>query len=709
MEAVAGLDLCVGPSEIYCLLGLPRAAVQRRVSEYSKGMRQKVGIAIAIAKEADALLLDEPTSGLDPQASNEFSELLGRLRDRGVAVLLATHDLFRAKETGTRVGIMRHGRLVTEMSTDEIGHADLERIYLEHMHGVRGRAMIKHIVRKEFTDVVRDGRFRWCAALVGALLLVSLGHGWVQARQAQEELAAAQATARDHWESQGEKNPHSAAHYGIYAFKPRLALSFVDEGVDPYTGTSVWLEAHRQNDFLMRPAQDATSAQRVGALTAAQVLQHLVPLLTDRAALTESLLAEHGVERVEDLPLNEVGVYLQESEEFGNRIFDRNYGALWDTFERQGLVHEALAAAAPLLAVRTLSMGLAGTDVEQHRHFATAAEAYRRDLMRRMNGDLAENSRTGELYTAGPDLWPRVPPHGMAWERFQEGTVEAARTGNAERVQALEQELADIANGGRPSSGGFGTSGRVLLWCATVTLYALFWFALAAWVNSLRRSSAWNATVLVGAWLVLVVVLPAAVNIAAGLLHPLPSRVEMITAQREASNEAVNRRSELLARYLEDHPEMAGGVVAEESGRAALAWAATDAVNQRLEEVTAVHDARRAEQLALVRRYRFLSPALLAQEVLVDAAGTGDARFARFQSQVRAFAEEWRQFFVPAILAGDQMTAAVLPDVPAFRFVDEDSSDVAGRAAVPLTVLGGLVALVIAGAGAGLGKVRGAD
>ena len=114
--------------------GLPSDAMQRRVSEYSKGMRQKVGIAIAIAKEADALLLDEPTSGLDPQASNEFSELLGGLRERGVAVLMATHDLFRAKETGTRVGIMRHGRLVTEMSTDEIGHADLERIYLEHMH-----------------------------------------------------------------------------------------------------------------------------------------------------------------------------------------------------------------------------------------------------------------------------------------------------------------------------------------------------------------------------------------------------------------------------------------------------------------------------------------------------------------------------------------------------------------------------------------------
>ena len=259
------------------------------------------------------------------------------------------------------------------------------------------------------------------------------------------------------------------------------------------------------------------------------------------------------------------------------------------------------------------------------------------------------------------------------------------------------------------ATGSSGSPGRVLLWCVTVVTYTLFWFALAAWVNSLGRSSAWNATVLVGAWLVLVAVLPAAVNIASGLLHPLPSRVQMITVQREASNEAVNRRSELLARYLEDHPEMAGGVVAEEPGLGALAWAATDAVNRRLEEVTGEHDARRAEQIALVRRYRFLSPALLAQEVLVDAAGTGDARFALFQSQTRTFAEQWRQFFVPAILAGEEMDASVLADVPRFQLTDEEPEEVARRVAVPLTFLGGLLTLVSAGAGSRLGRVRGAD
>lgn len=114
--------------------GLQAEAADRRVSTYSKGMRQKVGVAIALAKQAKALLLDEPTSGLDPKASNEFSELLIQLQSEGAAILMATHDLFRAKETGTRIGIMREGNLMQELTTGEVSHADVERIYLEHMH-----------------------------------------------------------------------------------------------------------------------------------------------------------------------------------------------------------------------------------------------------------------------------------------------------------------------------------------------------------------------------------------------------------------------------------------------------------------------------------------------------------------------------------------------------------------------------------------------
>jgi ABC-2 type transport system ATP-binding protein len=122
-------------AEILLRAGLAEAHHGRRLSTYSKGMRQKVGIAIALAKNARALLLDEPTSGLDPQASNEFSGLLAGLAREGVAVLMATHDLFRAKEIGTRIGIMKEGRLVESLAAAEVGVTDLERIYLRHMKG----------------------------------------------------------------------------------------------------------------------------------------------------------------------------------------------------------------------------------------------------------------------------------------------------------------------------------------------------------------------------------------------------------------------------------------------------------------------------------------------------------------------------------------------------------------------------------------------
>jgi ABC-2 type transport system ATP-binding protein len=114
--------------------GLAEEQARRRVSTYSKGMRQKIGLAITAAKRAEALLLDEPTSGLDPKAANDFSVLVTELAGSGVAILMATHDLFRAKETGHRVGIMKHGRLVDVLDTETLSHADLEQIYLRHMH-----------------------------------------------------------------------------------------------------------------------------------------------------------------------------------------------------------------------------------------------------------------------------------------------------------------------------------------------------------------------------------------------------------------------------------------------------------------------------------------------------------------------------------------------------------------------------------------------
>ena len=113
--------------------GLQPEAFEKRISSFSKGMRQKVGIAIALAKDAKVLLLDEPTSGLDPKASNEFGLLLQKLRSKGVATLMATHDLFRAKEVATHIGIMKDGQLKQELVAADITLQELEKAYLNTM------------------------------------------------------------------------------------------------------------------------------------------------------------------------------------------------------------------------------------------------------------------------------------------------------------------------------------------------------------------------------------------------------------------------------------------------------------------------------------------------------------------------------------------------------------------------------------------------
>ena len=114
-------------------VGLQEKAFEQKVKSFSKGMRQKLGIAIAITKNSEAILLDEPTSGLDPKAGNEFQELLKELRQEGKAILMSTHDIFRAKDVADKVGIMKTGTLVMRKDKDELANENLEALYLKYM------------------------------------------------------------------------------------------------------------------------------------------------------------------------------------------------------------------------------------------------------------------------------------------------------------------------------------------------------------------------------------------------------------------------------------------------------------------------------------------------------------------------------------------------------------------------------------------------
>ncbi len=111
--------------------GLQTEAHNKRLATFSKGMRQKVGIAIALAKNADVILMDEPTSGLDPKAIAEFTTICKELAADGKTIFMATHDIFNAVNVGTKIGIMKQGELVHTVDTADITANELQKLYLE--------------------------------------------------------------------------------------------------------------------------------------------------------------------------------------------------------------------------------------------------------------------------------------------------------------------------------------------------------------------------------------------------------------------------------------------------------------------------------------------------------------------------------------------------------------------------------------------------
>lgn len=442
------------------------------------------------------------------------------------------------------------------------------------------------IAHNEFLALRRDRRFLALAASLAVLLVVSVWLGLGEQRRVRAERAQAEAAERDNWLKQGSKNPHSAAHYGSHAFKPASPLAWFDPGLDPWLGSSVYLEAHTQNPLEHPAAADLGGLPRFGFMTPAWLLQTLVPLLivlaaagsvagereagtlrqalslgvTPRAWLAgkalglglglalllsplllglvmvsalagtsedavraawavlayvvyfaaflflsvaasawlpnartalvtllafwmtttlvgprvvadaiasvrplpslaqftqgmreemqkagdghsssgsametreQELMQQHGVTNVADLPFNFFGLYLQESEEQSNPIFDRHFNALAERIEAQNQLRLLAGLAAPVLAIEHASMVLAGTDFAQHQRFATAAEHHRRVMVKMLNEDMKTNSRYGDWeYKATVALWGKVPEFHFAPSSVGEG-IRAASAGFA--------------------------------------------------------------------------------------------------------------------------------------------------------------------------------------------------------------------------------------------------------------------------------------
>lgn len=126
---------------------------------------------------------------------------------------------------------------------------------------------------------LRDRRLLWAGGLVIVLFSTALAVGWQRQQESQNERHVAQSLDYGDWVRQSERHPHDAAHQGLHVFKPVPPLAALDPGIDPYVGSTIWLQAHRQSEMKFRPAQDATGVQRFGNLSPAWVLQVLGPLL----------------------------------------------------------------------------------------------------------------------------------------------------------------------------------------------------------------------------------------------------------------------------------------------------------------------------------------------------------------------------------------------------------------------------------------------
>lgn len=427
--------------------------------------------------------------------------------------------------------------------------------------------MLQVVITKEIREISREGRFRWLAVIITLLMIVSSWVSYNHQRQLRQLHQQAQSIERKVWEMQKAKNPHGAAHFGQYVFKPVYPLSVIDPGTDRYVGVMQYLEAHKRNHEQFSAVQDQTELARFADLTPAFVLLFLVPLLLivlgynsvtrekeheslklllsqgtpfftilsgkwlaiisavaifllpvllitgillsssdhfyrsvflcfvasyfiyytiiagiavlisalvkqsgysfllallfwvittvllprvisnlansqhpllsneeivqwvndmNRSRggnihdlsgdlykkLVDSLLDKYQVDSVSQLPVNMAGLRLDIGEQMDTRNFEIVYDSMFHQLQRQQEWLNLAAIISPFLLTQDVSMHLAQTDNENHRHFSDAGESYRRDLVNRMNRYIAYESKTQETFTRfdAPDsLWKTVP------------------------------------------------------------------------------------------------------------------------------------------------------------------------------------------------------------------------------------------------------------------------------------------------------------
>lgn len=241
---------------------------------------------------------------------------------------------------------------------------------------------------------------------------------------------------------------------------------------------------------------------------------------------------------------------------------------------------------------------------------------------------------------------------------------------------------------GRP-----GTAALLTFWLLASTLYVLFWFALSLWLNAGPGGSERNAMALVGAWLLFVVLAPAMTNLAATTVFAAPSRVNLTTELREATEAADKEAAAARDQYFFDHPEMRGAEMDTRAYFTSVARSEARIAREMLPLLQAFDD-QALRQQRLVALLQYLSPGTLTYQALTTLAGSDGSRHRAFRAQTLRFHEEWTRFFVARLEDGRSLTPEDYARLPRFAFVESSPRETLRGVLLPL--------LALAAAGAGL-------
>lgn len=235
---------------------------------------------------------------------------------------------------------------------------------------------------------------------------------------------------------------------------------------------------------------------------------------------------------------------------------------------------------------------------------------------------------------------------------------------------------------------------RLALWWSAALLYILFWFGAALALATLRLRQETLALTAAGAWLLIVVLLPASGAALAKLLSPTPPASGLIVEARAAAIDANRHLMENLEIYVSDHPELMDNPDADDW--AAKLYVSQIVIEEELRPVLAEYDRQQQAQFKLSGSLGLLSPASALDQYLTDIAGTGRHRQADYTRQVTRFLKEWRETYAPWIFARRSLSSADIAELPRFRFTEPPAPARATLSLAALTFFA-LAAGVLAG------------